>query len=155
MAKEIERKFLVVNDSYKKLAHHSLNILQGYITTDKKAVVRVRTCNDNAFLTIKGENSGAVRDEWEYPIPADDAREIIKKLAGKTVIAKTRYLIDFEGFQWEVDEFHSPAAGLTIAEIELPDPDAKFLLPPFIGKEVTGNPEYYNSSIAAAGILER
>ena len=68
MAKEIERKFLVVNDSYKELCHTALNISQGYITTDKKAVVRVRTCNEKGFLTIKGENSGAVRDEWEYPL---------------------------------------------------------------------------------------
>ena len=153
MAKEIERKFLVVNDSYKELCNTVLNISQGYITTDKKAVVRVRTCNEKGFLTIKGENSGAVRDEWEYPIPVDDAKEMIRKLAGNTVIAKTRYLIDFKGFRWEVDEFHSPAAGLVVAEIELHDESTEFPLPPFIGEEVTGNPAYYNSSIAAAGKL--
>lgn len=153
MAKEIERKFLVVNNSYKELCCMTLDISQGYITTEKKAVVRVRTCNDRGFLTIKGENSGAVRDEWEYPIPVGDAKEMISKLAGNTIIRKTRYLVDFGGFRWEVDEFHSPVAGLTVAEIELPDSNAEFPLPPFIGKEVTGNPAYYNSSIAAAGKL--
>lgn len=153
MAKEIERKFLVVNNSYKELCCTTLDISQGYITTEKKAVVRVRACNDRGFLTIKGENSGAVRDEWEYPIPVDDAKEMISKLAGNTIIRKTRYLVDFGGFRWEVDEFHSPAAGLTVAEIELPDSNAEFPLPPFIGEEVTGNPAYYNSSIAAAGKL--
>ncbi len=153
MAKEIERKFLVVNDSYKKLSHKAINISQGYISTDKKAVVRVRTYNDKGFLTVKGENSGAERDEWEYRIPLSDARAMIDKLAGKTIITKTRYLVDFEGFQWEVDEFSEPASGLIVAEIELPTIDTEFTLPPFVGEEVTGNPVYYNSSIAAAGKL--
>ena len=149
MAKEIERKFLVVNDSYKSLSYKTRNIMQGYISTDKRAVVRVRLNDEEAFLTIKGENQGIVRDEWEYPIPAADAKDMLERIAIGTVISKTRYLVDFEGFKWEIDEFHSPLDGLTVAEIELPTTDTTFKQPPFIGKEVTGNPAYYNSSIAS------
>lgn len=153
MAKEIERKFLVVNDSYKALSYKHINIQQGYIYTDKRAVIRVRIRDTDAFLTIKGENRGAERDEWEYKIPLSDAKEMLAKLSTGAIVAKTRYLIDFGGFKWEVDEFDSPVNGLIVAEIELPSSDTAFSLPPFIGKEVTGDPAYYNSSIAAAGRL--
>lgn len=149
MAKEIERKFLVVNDAYKNMSYQSINIAQAYISTDKRAIVRIRLWDDEAFLTIKGENSGITRDEWEYNIPATDAREMLERISTGTVISKTRHLVDFDGFKWEVDEFHSPLNGLTIAEIELPTAETDFPLPPFIGKEVTGDPAYYNSSIAA------
>ena len=147
MAKEIERKFLVVNDSYKELCNTVLNISQGYITTDKKAVVRVRTCNEKGFLTIKGENSGAVRDEWEYEIPVADARDMLERCADGAVITKTRYIVPFEGWIWEVDEFHGHNEGLVVAEIELPSADSPFRVPLFVGKEVTGNPAYYNSNM--------
>ncbi len=153
MAKEIERKFLVVNDSYKALSYKYINIQQGYIYTDKRAVIRVRIRDTDAFLTIKGENRGAERDEWEYKIPLSDAKEMLANLSTGAIVAKTRYLIDFGGFKWEVDEFDSPVNGLIVAEIELPSSDTAFSLPPFIGKEVTGDPAYYNSSIAAAGRL--
>lgn len=153
MAKEIERKFLVVNDSYKALSYRHISIQQGYIYTDKRAVIRVRIRDTDAFLTIKGENRGAERDEWEYKIPLSDAKEMLAKLSTGAIVAKTRYLIDFGGFKWEVDEFDSPVNGLIVAEIELPSSDTAFSLPPFIGKEITGDPAYYNSSIAAAGRL--
>ncbi len=149
MAKEIERKFLVVNDAYKNMSYRSISIAQAYISTEKRAVVRIRLWDDEAFLTIKGENSGITRDEWEYNIPVTDAREMLERISTGTVISKTRYLVDFDGFKWEVDEFHSPLKGLTVAEIELPTAETNFPLPPFIGKEVTGDPAYYNSSIAA------
>lgn len=149
MAKEIERKFLVINTLYRSLSSCNTEISQGYLSADPRAVVRVRLKGDHAFLTLKGPNHGSERDEWEYEIPVSDARELLSKLATGIIVRKTRYIVPYKGYSWEVDEFHSPCAGLTVAEIELPDPDAVFELPPFIGREVTGDPAYYNSSIAA------
>lgn len=152
MAKEIERKFLVVNDSYKMLSTCKFSIVQGYISTDKKAVVRVRIKDQAAFLTIKGENSGPVRDEWEYEIPLADAKDMMERLTSGTLIDKTRYIVDYKGFRWEIDEFTAPVDGLVVAEIELPSADTDFPLPPFIGREVTGDPAYYNSSLTTGAI---
>lgn len=147
MAKEIERKFLVKDDSYKALALKSVHIMQGYLSTDKRTTVRVRMWDDDAFLTVKGENRGAVRDEWEYPIPKSDALEMLERLTTGVIIDKTRYIVECGDFNWEVDEFHSPVS-MTVAEIELPSSDQEFLKPSFVGEEVTGNPDYYNSNIA-------
>lgn len=148
MAKEIERKFLVKDDSYKDVASGKKHIIQGYLSTEIKATIRVRIVDDNAFLTVKGKNDGAVRDEWEYPIPVKDATEMLDRLTTGTVIEKTRYIVDYEGKRWEIDSFKSPVAGLVVAEIELTSPDERFAIPPFIGKEVTGDLAYYNSAIA-------
>lgn len=148
MAKEIERKFLVKDDSYKDVASGKKHIIQGYLSTEIKATIRVRIVDDNAFLTVKGKNDGAVRDEWEYPIPVKDATEMLDRLTTGTVIEKTRYIVDYEGKRWEIDSFKSPVAGLVVAEIELTSADERFAIPPFIGKEVTGDPAYYNSAIA-------
>lgn len=148
MAKEIEHKYLVNGDSYRTLAVSSRHIVQGYIYPDRRAVVRVRIMDSEARLTIKGENRGSERDEWEYPIPADDAREMLDKLAVGNVIDKTRYFVDYGGFTWEIDEFHSPCPGLVVAEVELPSADTRPPLPPFAGEEVTGRPEYYNSVLS-------
>lgn len=114
---------------------------------DPRATVRVRIAGDRAFLTVKGVNDGAVRDEWEYGIPLGDARQIVARCASGAIIEKTRWLVDFGGFRWEVDEFHGDNSGLVVAEIELPSADTPFDLPPFVGKEVTGDPRYYNSSL--------
>lgn len=148
MAKEIERKFLVTGSSYEKEAVSKKHIIQGYLSTDIRATIRVRITDDSAVLTIKGKNEGVVRDEWEYPIPLDDAKEMLERLSTGVLIDKTRYIIDYEGKQWEVDSFKSPVDGLVVAEIELESADEQFAIPPFIGKEVTGDPAYYNSSIA-------
>ncbi len=153
MAKEIERKFLVSDDSFKQLAYGRVRIRQGYLSTEKKAVVRVRIKGDSAFLTVKGENTGAVRDEWEYAIPKNDAEEMLSRLSSGVVVDKTRYLVEYGGHVWEIDEFHSPMNNLTVAEIELTDENQKFPIPKFIGKEVTGDTRYYNSNIAKAGTL--
>ena len=151
MAKEIERKFLVAGDAYKSMASKSIRIIQGYLSTDKKAVVRVRRWGDDAYLTVKGENRGSVRDEWEYAIPAADADEMLGRLVSGTVVDKTRYIVEFGGHVWEVDEFHSPVQGLVVAEIELSDENEQFMMPPFLGAEVTGDPRYYNSNITRSG----
>ena len=155
MAKEIERKFLVCDTSYREMALQSIEILQGYISTDPKATVRVRLFGDKAFLTVKGITTGSVRDEWEYSVPVSDAREMLDRVCDESFIHKIRYIVPFDGRTWEVDDFIQPKKGLVVAEIELDDRHAKFSCPPFIGEEVTGNPAYYNSAIAkSCGIAD-
>lgn len=149
MAKEIERKYLVAGNSYEEMATSSVRMAQGYLSRRKEATVRVRLSDGNAFLTVKGENCGAVRDEWEYAIPAEDARQMLACCDGG-VIEKTRYRVPFEGHVWEVDCFHGHLDGLVVAEIELPDADCRYAVPPFVCREVTGDPRYYNSSLAVA-----
>ena len=147
MAKEIERKFLVIDKSYREMAVTGRSIVQAYLNRDPKATVRVRITDDKAFLTIKGKNDGATRDEWEYPIPVSDARDMIARCASGRIIEKKRFIVHFEGYDWEIDEFGGELEGLIVAEIELPAEDAEFSLPPFVGDEVTGDPRYYNSSL--------
>lgn len=149
MAKEIERKFLVTDDSFITEAVASLHIVQAYISTDPKATVRVRVKGDEAFLTVKGMTEGCVRDEWEYPIPVDDARQMIERVAAPGKIVKTRYIVPVGNLTWEVDRFEESLDGLTIAEVELPSEDTQLTdLPAWAGREVTGDPQYYNSSLA-------
>lgn len=148
MAYEIEHKYLVINDSYKEMATGKIDIRQGYLNRDPDRTVRVRTMGENGFLTVKSRNHGAKRLEFEYEIPGEDAREILK-LAEPGIVEKTRYLVPFEGAIWEVDEFHGSLAGVVVAEVELPDCDCCYSKPPFIGEDITGNPRYYNSVLSS------
>lgn len=154
MAKEIERKFLVLNDSYESQAVASYEIAQGYLSTAPEATVRVRIRGDRAFLTVKGITVGAVRDEWEYEIPIGDARAMLE-CCGARILSKTRFIVPAQvpgcpDAVWEVDQFHGKLQGLVVAEIELPDADMPVRIPGFIGEEVTGDKRYYNSSLAEA-----
>ncbi len=145
--KEIERKFLVISEDFKDIAISKTEIKQWYLNRDKDRTVRVRVRDNNAFLTIKGRNHGIVRDEFEYSIPVDDALSMLPMAEG-SVIEKTRYIADFAGHLWEIDEFHGSHQGLILAELELSSPDEAFDLPPFIGEEVSDDPRYFNSSLA-------
>ena len=136
MAKEIERKFLVTDNSYRNRAERVLDIVQGYLSTSVNAVVRVRTKNDKGFLTVKSKTVGATRDEWEYEIPYADAVGMLGLCNEKTLIRKRRYMCG----KWEVDEFGGRHKGFVVAEIELESEDESFEIPDFIGQEVTGNP---------------
>lgn len=147
MAKEIERKYLVTDDSYKLMATHSRHIIQTYLSTSPDATVRLRIIDSRAFLTVKSRNKGCCRGEWEYEIPVADARDMIERCNLAQLIEKTRYYIDLDNRTWEIDEFAGRLTGLTVAEIELPTPDATYTLPPFIGTEVTDDPRYYNSNL--------
>lgn len=147
MAKEIERKFLVTGTSYRDMAVDRHEIAQGYLSRDIDATVRVRIVDEKAFLTVKGRNHGVVRDEWEYAIPVNDAVAMLDRCVSGHVIRKTRYIVPSGSLRWEIDEFHDCHAGLVVAEIELPSPDAEFTKPVFIGEEVSGNPAYYNSNL--------
>ncbi|MFG6425199.1 CYTH domain-containing protein [Lepagella muris] len=146
MALEIERKFIVNDDSFRQIAYKSISIRQGYLSRIPERTIRVRTIDDKGFLTIKGKNIGIVRNEFEYEIPLADALEILT-MCVPPILEKTRYLIKYDNLTWEVDEFHGARQGLIMAEVELSTKDTEITLPPFIGKEVTGNPEYYNSNL--------
>lgn len=151
MAKEIERKFLVTDERYRDMAVRKYEIRQCYLSDRPEASVRLRVKGGEAFITFKGLTSGAVRDEWEYPIPVNDACEMAERLAGGWSIDKTRLIVEYEGHTWEVDEFHGRHEGLVVAEIELASADTPFAIPPFIGMEVTGDPRYYNSVLSRSG----
>ncbi len=147
MATEIEHKFLVIDDCYKALALCQLDIKQGFLSRDAERTVRVRICGEKAFLTIKGKGEGgAAHPEFEYGIPIDDARQLMV-ICQPPIIEKTRYVVMHEGNRWEVDEFHGVMQGLQLAELEVPSEDYRFALPPFAGREVTGDPRYYNSQM--------
>lgn len=151
MGLEIERKFLVKGTDYRKLASSARVIKQGYLSTDPKATVRVRIADTSAFITVKGLTTGATRGEWEYAIPLADAEEMLQLCT--SVLCKTRYLVPAPPYVWEVDEFGGKLSGLVVAEIELTSEQATFALPAFIGREVTGDPRYYNSSLSKSSNL--
>ena len=147
MAKEIERKFLVEDLSYRSMADSCHNIVQTYLAANPDATVRLRIVDGRGFITVKGRNSGSERDEWEYEIPEADAREMMERCSHTPVIDKTRYRVG----RWEVDEYHGTLSGLIVAEIELSGADESVSLLPFVGKEVTGDCRYYNSALALSG----
>lgn len=150
MSKEIERKYLVCGSSYRHQAIQKKDMMQGYLSLDPDATVRIRIVGDKAFITVKSRNIGAVRNEWEYPVPIEEAKEMLRSCCKSLLIEKTRYIVEApHNLKWEIDEFHGSLDGLVIAEIELPDEDFEVALPDFIGEDVTGNPRYYNSSLAS------
>jgi len=148
MAIEIERKFLVLSDHYKHEAFHHFKIVQGFLNKEPKRSIRIRLKEDTAFLTIKGLSSadGLSRFEWEKEIPASEAKDLLN-LCDDTLIEKTRYLVKQNRHIFEVDEFEGRLHGLTIAEIELNSEEEHFEKPDWLGEEVTGNPNYYNSNM--------
>lgn len=146
MAKEIERKFLVTSNDWKDLAKGKY-YRQGYLSTVKERVVRVRTIDDKGFMTIKGVTVGVTRSEFEYPIPAEDANIMLDTLCEKPIIEKFRAKVAFGGLVWEIDEFHGDNEGLVVAEVELTDEHQAIELPPWIGQEVSGDPRYFNSNL--------
>ena len=149
MGKEIERKFLVKDNSYKKYVKRKMDMSQTYLSASPDSVVRLRLAGASAYLTIKSRTHGCERGEWEYPIPPDEASEIMTSCSCTPVISKTRYIVG----RWEIDEFHGSLEGLTVAEIELDHAGEDFELPDFIGREVTGDPRYYNSMLSVEAKL--
>jgi CYTH domain-containing protein len=146
---EIERKYLVTNDSYKQMAVARYYIVQGYISREKTGTVRIRITDDRAFLTIKGKPAEGhfARYEWEKEIELAEAKELMKLCQG-TIIDKTRWIVPADqDLKWEVDEFHGKRQGLVMAEIELTSEDQSFEMPDFIGEEVTDDPRYYNANM--------
>jgi CYTH domain-containing protein len=148
MAFEIERKFLVLDSSYKHEAFSSSHIRQGYICSERGRTVRVRIRDTRAYITIKGPSAdgGLSRYEFEYEIPLSDA-ETLMTLCQPGIIDKTRWLVKSGKHTFEVDEFHGDNEGLVMAEVELSSEDEAYQQPAFIGQEVTGDRRYYNSQL--------
>lgn len=148
MALEIERKFLVLNDSWRDSVRDSAYFRQGYLNQEIDCSVRVRACRDRAWLNIKSVTVGAARLEFEYEIPLDDAHTMLNTLSRRPLIEKTRYFVEVGPHTWEIDVFEGDNAGLVVAEIELEKPDETFEKPGWVGEEVTYDPRYYNTSLA-------
>jgi len=149
MGIEIERKFLVNNLDFAKESFEKKHIKQGYLNSNKKRTVRVRTSDDKAFITIKGKSNlaGTSRFEWEKEIPISEAKELLL-LCEPNLIEKHRYLVKKGTHTFEVDAFLGDNLGLIVAEIELDSESEKFEKPNWLAKEVTGELKYYNSSIS-------
>lgn len=143
---EIERKFLLKNDSWRKQICSSCKILQGYIFFPA-GIVRIRVSNNRAYLTLKTPNEGLVRKEFEYKIPMSDARDLLDNVCIKPLIEKTRHHKKSGRLVWNIDEFHGENSGLIITEVELKSENEKIRKPIWVGKEVTDNPIYYNSNL--------
>ena len=144
MPKEIERKFLVKNDSWRDA--RGIRYRQGYLSRVKERTVRVRTVEDRGYLTIKGIAVGATRLEFEYEIPREDADTLLG-MCEQPLIEKNRYKIEHKGLVWEVDEFFGDNQGLIIAELELESENQQFSTPDWVGKEVTGDSRYFNANL--------
>ena len=148
MATEIERKYLVRDDSWRAHARAPVRYEQGYLANSERCSVRVRIGAGEARLNIKGATVGASRLEFEYPVALEDARVMLRELCAASLVEKTRYLVPHGNREWEVDVFEGDNAGLVVAEIELEDPSEPVALPPWAGDEVTDDVRYYNASLA-------
>jgi CYTH domain-containing protein len=145
--KEIERKFLVKDNSWMNSPNsNTFYCKQGYIY-HPKGIVRVRIIGDKGYLTLKGKTTGISRDEFEYEIPKEDAEFVLNTIFAESIIEKTRHVIEYEGFTWEVDVFRGDNKGLVVAEVELESEDIMPPLPDWVGEEVSTDSKYYNSNL--------
>lgn len=149
MPVEIERKFLVVSDTWRATAEGE-RYSQGYLCVSKDATVRIRIAGPRAFITVKGSTEGISRSEFEYLIPVPHAEDMLRDHCIKPLIDKVRYAVPFAGKTWTVDVFEGENAGLIVAEVELDSADEQVSLPDWIGREVTDDPRYRNSALIAA-----
>ena len=146
MPVEIERKFLVDTIPSHQISRSKI-VKQGYMVNDEHQVVRVRSMDNDHFLTIKSNSKGLSRLEFEYQIPKEDAMDMFEHLCGSGIIEKTRHYIETPNHTWEIDEFHGRNQGLVVAEIELESEDEQFDIPEWVGEEVSDDPRYYNMNL--------
>ena len=146
MPLEIERKFLVISEDYQQNSK-SVYIKQAYLSAVENMAIRVRIEKNQATINIKSKKSERVNHEFEYIIPMDEAISLIK-MSPYPIIEKTRHVVEYEGNAWEVDKFHADNDGLTVAEIELDNENEEFVMPPWLGEEVTADYRYLNSNLA-------
>jgi adenylate cyclase len=144
MAREIERKFLVVNNLWRNHIDGSDYFRQGYLATTGKCSIRIRVSDDKGFLNMKSATLDIQRTEYEYEIPRQEAEEMLDTFCEGPLIEKTRYYVRHDKHLWEIDEFDGANAGLVVAEIELDDIAETFTRPDWIGPEVSDDPRYYN-----------
>jgi adenylate cyclase len=147
MGIEIEHKFLVKNESWKRGVRKKEVCRQGYLVADKTKTVRVRIIGEKGFLTVKGSSIGTSRPEFEYAVPLSDAEALLALCEGRTV-EKTRHYVEHAGLTWEVDVFEGANEGLVVAEIELESEGQPFDLPDWAGEEVSEDIRYYNACLA-------
>ena len=145
MGTETERKYVINTDQFPK--EHPVCIKQGFISTNKSRVVRVRIADEKASLTIKSGGNALTRREFEYSIPLKEAIELLDEVCLQPVIDKTRYTTNHKGLTWEVDVFHGQNEGLIVAEVELENENQEFEVPSWVKKEVTGDERYYNVNL--------
>jgi adenylate cyclase len=150
MPVEIERKFLVASDAWRKTAGIGRSFCQGHLSKDNLSSVRIRRAADKGYITVKGARLGITRAEYEYEIPVEHAEEMLHSLCKRPLLEKTRHCVIHDGITWEVDVFAGHAKGLVVAEVELSSADQQVEFPDWIGAEVTNDPRYRSSSIAAA-----
>ena len=143
---EIERKFLVISDDY-KLNSKAVEIKQAYLSANKNMAIRVRVEGLQASINIKSKKSERVNHEFEYVIPLDEAQFLVQ-MSPYPIIEKIRYVVEYKGKTWEVDEFHADNEGLVVAEIELDNENETFDMPPWSGEEITADYRYLNSNLA-------
>ncbi|MFO7603725.1 MAG: CYTH domain-containing protein [Gammaproteobacteria bacterium] len=144
MAKEIEKKFLLRNADWRAAVQRSRQFIQGYLLGSEQASVRIRLEGEQAYINIKSATLGVSRDEYEYAIPLQDAREMLERLCEKPLIAKIRHEVMYASKKWEIDEFQQENAGLIVAEVELTSVDEPVIMPPWVGEEVSADTRYYN-----------
>jgi len=144
MGIEIERKFLVADESWRESASEGISYRQGYLNRSDRSSVRVRIGDGKAKLNIKSAELGSSRSEFEYTIPVTDAEQILDELCAAPLVEKTRYIVAHAGHDWEVDVFSGDNRGLLVAEIELSHVTEEFERPAWAGQEVTDEARYYN-----------
>lgn len=148
MGREIERKFLLASDDWRRGVSRSRVMRQGYLAGgDGRTSVRVRVADDEAWLNVKGGGLVASRPEYEYRIPLADALEMLASLCERPLVEKTRHWVAYAGLEWEIDEFHGDNAGLVVAELELDYEGQVFDKPDWAGREVTEHARYYNVNL--------
>lgn len=148
MGHEIERKFLVDIDAWHPQGA-GVTFVQGYLSSHKQRVVRVRLEGKSAKLTVKGPTSGVTRAEFEYDIPLDDALAMLR-LCERPLIEKVRHTETHGGKSWEIDVFAGDNTGLVLAEIELASEDETFAVPDWAIREVSADPRYYNANLISS-----
>lgn len=150
MAIEIERKFLVRNECWRDLFTRQQEIRDGLIAIANGRKVRVRICDSRATLTVKAKTEGLANVEFEYDIPQADAEELLARHCLRGELAKTRYFVPHGALTWEVDVYKGILAGVILAEVELPSESTELTLPFWVGREVTGDPDYKKSNMVNA-----
>lgn len=144
MGIEIEKKFLLKNDDWKKEADNGEQFRQGYMSGSNRSSIRIRVAGEKANINIKSATLGVTRKEYEYEIPVEDANEMLDTMCEKPFIEKHRYFVVRGAHTWEIDVFEGDNEGLVVAEIELSDPEEPFDIPGWIGDDVSEDPKYYN-----------
>jgi adenylate cyclase len=146
MGEELERKFLVVGEGWRQ-GSQATDYRQGFLSTVPERTVRVRVAGNRGWITVKGLAEGLRRPEFEYEIPVGDAQQMLERLCERPLIEKRRHRLTVAGHVWEVDVFGGDNAGLVVAEIELRSEDESFEKPAWLGREVTGDPRYFNANL--------